>query len=445
MTYFNKLLISNVILSLFLLAGCSSDSSTSNSSNYALGTVSKLGSVYVNGERYDTSSASITVDGVNATDSEVLNRPVVVSSSSTNVATSVKAETAVKGTVDSVNSATSSWVIMGQTVRLDDGGTLSGTPIAGDLVEVSGLVKPGGIIVATIVEEKNALTEYKIKGYISSVNTSNSTFVIGGKTINYASANISDLGGNPAVDMLVEVKADADASPLIATVVETDDIGVNDATHVEVEGYILDITGSNPNFTFTVSGVAVSTNSNTTFETGNSSYLANNVKVEVEGSLSGGTLTASKVSLRDSVRVEGDITGLSGNNFNITNMTGITFTVDANTEYNSSNDQLSDFANGTHVRLRGVPTGATSVLITRLDERSADTAFYLRGPAETDNDTDSITVLGEVINISTGFTYEDMDGGAIADDATFLSQVSVGTPVKISGDSGTYDTIELED
>lgn len=442
MKQLKMIFVLNMLLTMLLTSGCSDD--PAGNSNYALGTVTKLGSVYVNGERYDTSSATVTRDGVNATDSEVLGMPVEVSSSSSNVASSVTAETAVKGTVDVVNNASTSWEVMGQTVRLDDGGTLSGTPIAGDLVEVSGLVKPGGVIVATIVEEKNALTEYKIKGYISSVDTGAQTFVIGGKTINYAGANISDLGGNPAADMLVEVKADADADPLVATVVEPDGPSVSSASHIEVEGYISGISGTNPNFTFTISGQDVTTNSSTTFETGNNTYLANNVKVEVEGSLSGGTLTASKVSLRDSVRAEGDITSLSGNSFNITGMTGITFTVDTNTEYNSSSDALSDFSNGSHVRLRGVPTGAASVLITRLDERSADTKLYLRGPAESDDDTGSITVLGEVVDISGFVTFKDQDDGTVANAGTFLGMVSVGTPVKMSGD-GAYNTIELED
>ncbi len=264
--------------------------------------------------------------------------------------------------------------------------------------------------------------------------------------MDYSGANTSDLGSNPEADMLVKVKASGDASPLTATAVEAEGPEVSNAATMEIEGYIKGLSGSNPDYSFSIAGQPVQTNVSTTFETGNNAYLANNIKVEVEGRLSKGTLTATKLSLRDSVRVEGDITGLSGSSFNIEGMTGITFTARSDTEYSSTNDILSDFANGMHVRLRGFPSGASSVAVTRLVERNADTAVFLRAPVEAVS-SPNVTVLGITVD-TTLLTFQNQDDSAISS-ATFFGSAGVGTPVKISGDEPggtiTWADIELED
>ncbi|MDH5180155.1 MAG: DUF5666 domain-containing protein [Gammaproteobacteria bacterium] len=441
-----KIILVAVLLPHLFLSGC--DGGSSGDTNYAMGTVTKLGSVYVNGVRYHTNSATVTLDDSIVTDSQVLGMPVVVSSSSSNQASTVTAKTVVKGKITSINADGTSMVVLGQTIRLDDGATVSGiTPAVDVLVEVTGLVKPGGVIVASTVEGKSALTGYKVMGYITSVDTGAKTFVIGGLTVNYGSATLSDMGSGPAVDMLVEVKAASDSTPLAASTVEQYGPGVSSASHIEVEGYVKGFSGSNPNFSFTVSGVDVTTNSSTTFEFGATAYLADNIKVEVEGSMSNGTLTASKVSLRDSIRVEGDMTGKNGNSFNIDGMAGISFTVDSNTEYNSTTDAYTDFSDNDQLRLRGVPTGATSVLVTRMDDRNPDSTVYLRGPIS--NETgNNVTVLGITVDVTTLTSRHNLDDSTMTN-SEFLAAVGVGSPVKVSGTitggTITWNQIELED
>ncbi|MDH5376925.1 MAG: DUF5666 domain-containing protein [Gammaproteobacteria bacterium] len=430
-----------------LLNACSNSEDENNTSKitpntYVVGSVTKLGSVYVNGMRYDTSSASITRDGAAATANDVLQMPVEVVAStngSSGIATAVVAETVVKGVLDSVPSNEVSLQVMGQTIRLDDGAminTIAGNNVLADLdtvgmlVEVAGFVKEDGIIVATRVEEKSALTEYKVTGYISALGAG--TFDISGKTIDYSGADTSDLGGAPAVGMLVEAKASANGDPLMASVVEKDGPSVSDAANSEVEGYIRSIAGTSPDFTFTVDGQSVATNTNTVFETGSNSFLANGVKVEVEGVLSSGVLTAAKVSLKDSVRAEGDLINVSGNDFSLNGLTGITFTIDSSTEQNISTDAKESFVNGDHVRLRGTPTGTNTVKVSRIDERNADTGVYLRGPAQSKT-ASSVTILGVAVTTTGLASFEDQNGSAVFDEASFLALVSAGTPVKLSG------------
>jgi len=66
-----------------------------------------------------------------------------------------------------------------------------------------------------------------------------------------------------------------------------------DAGKVEMEGYINVVTSQTQ---FTVGTQAVQTTGSTVFENGASSDIAVGRKIEVEGPLAGGVLTATKVS-----------------------------------------------------------------------------------------------------------------------------------------------------
>ena len=457
-----KIFITSLVL--VLLSACSGGTGGTGAggttSSVSSGAVTKLGSVFVNGVEFETINASITRDGVTVSEATVLSMPAEVIgtiSGDSGTAVSVTASTAVKGVVDSVTNETS-MVVMGQTIRLDDGALVSTNPndaftdlIAGDLVEIAGMPKTGGVIIATLVEEKSSLLEYKVKGYVKSgtVNTGAKTFEIGGLIINYNSADMSDVPGGPADDLLLEVKASTApvAGVLTATKIEIEGLSIDTADKVEVEGYIRDLTGSNPDYTFYINGQEVQTDSSTVFEGATATFIAENIKVEAEGVLVSEVIQADKVSLKDSVRMEGDIVSLSGNSFSLEGMTGITVTVNAATEINSTSDLFTDFSNGTHVRLRGVPATATTVTVTRLDERNpGDPDAYLRGPVSGIAST-VITVLGQDIDV-VGLSFQDENDVGITQSA-FLAAIQVGTPVKIQGTlSGaviTWDSAELED
>lgn len=429
-------------------------------SDVSSGEVTKLGSVFVNGVEFNTTGAAITRDGATVPEASVLNMEVEVKgdiTGSTGTATSVAASSTLKGVVDSVLNDTT-MTVMGQTVRLADGAvvsTLSNADVLTDLVggnyvEVHGLPKPGGVVVASYVEEISLPAEFKLKGYITGGTITATTFDIGGLTVNFSSADTTDLPGGPQPDQLVEVKAAGApvAGVLTATRVEREGLSVTAAPEVEVEGYVKNLSGGHPNRVFFINGQEVHTSGTTTFAGITATYLAENVKVEAEGTLSGGILTANKVYLKDSIRMEGDIVGLSGNSFKLVGMPGINLTVIASTEYDSASSVLTDFSNGTHVRLRGYPDSASSVIVTRLVDRgAADSTVYLRGPVSAVADP-NITIMSRVINL-TGLSYSNYDESPIADLATFLSSVQIGIQVKVKGTQAagvvTWDSAELED
>ena len=80
--------------------------------------------------------------------------------------------------------------------------------------------------------------------------------------------------------------------------------------------------------------------------------IAVGAKLEAEGSISGGVLTATKVSFRDAIRLEGDIASISGNSLTLTGLSGVTVNVTSITELKNV-ASIGALAVGNHLRIRG--------------------------------------------------------------------------------------------
>ena len=290
------------------------------------GTVTGFGSVFVNGVEFDTQTGSVTLDGSSgpdeATDSHRgLKVGMVVKVDGEfdddgihGAATEIEYEDNLEGPVDSItdiDATTKQAVVLGQTVILDKNRTnfektTFDTLVVGNVIEVSGLTDADGNIRATYVEMKavsfvSGTTEMEVKGTIKSLDTGAKTFQINALTVNYASADTGDLsGGIPANGQFVEVKGTSFGAggELIATKVEPEDdgLGVADADEAEIEGYVTAFTSSSQ---FTVGNQPVETTGSTVFEGGMAGDIAVGRKLEVEGSLGGGILTATKIEFED--------------------------------------------------------------------------------------------------------------------------------------------------
>ena len=127
--------------------------------------------MFVNGKRFETDHASFLVDDQPGTQSDLkLGMTVAVTGTLSNnqrSATLVRQQDAVEGLVQSVAADGLSLVVMGQTVLVDNT-TIIDNNIPGqnilnllagtDFVEVSGHVRPSGVIQATFIEKKPAGT-----------------------------------------------------------------------------------------------------------------------------------------------------------------------------------------------------------------------------------------------------------------------------------------------
>jgi hypothetical protein len=295
--------------------GTIADAGIGGSGITSVGVVTAVGSITVNGVKFDTQGATVIVDDAHGQDSDLkiglvanvtgtLNRDGV-----TGKATRVEINNELKGSTDSAPVITASggtFTVFSQLVLVDgntvfgNASTLADFP-AGTAVEVSGLRDSGGQVLATRVEKKAAApAAIEVKGTIDKVNAS--TFTLGALSVNFGAAQrINFPATGLSNGLLVEVKAPPPSGGVLtAASVEVRSGGLGQVSgEVHLEGFMNGLTGSAPNFSFTVNGQNVTSNASTDYDNGASGNLVNNIRVEVEGQISGGVLVATKVKFKE--------------------------------------------------------------------------------------------------------------------------------------------------
>lgn len=428
------------------------------SSSVSSGAITGFGSVKLVGKEYDTQNSSFMVDEQSGSQNDLKVGMVVtvngsLSSTGTRSATTITQEDVVEGAIQSIPSTNDRIVVLGQTVLIDNGTVFDNdiTPnnisglATGQLVEVNGFVTGKGQITATLIERKSPppTPRCEVKGIVENHNSGTQTFTIGGLNVSYnGGTNISDMP-SPAVNAWNDLLVEVNGSPctqvsqmFTATEVEPERINVANANEIEVEGAI---TLFNSSASFTVNGVPVVTNSNTNFEGGVAGDLAFGVEVEVEGSLTNGVLTAKKVSFRDNVEIEGDVTGVAP--FTIAGLSPLTVATNAQTTFKNGPVAVND-----HIRVRGRPTGPNTVIAAEFEKLSANTRVILEGAVQSAANP-NVTVLGVLINTSS-ISDDNFNGpNEVAIGRTvFFTAVKVGTLVKAQGDliGGLVQWSEIE-
>ncbi len=283
----------------------------------SVGAITRFGSVWVNGVEFKSNTATIKIDDNPHPESDLRVGMVarVDGSISGASATTITVSSAAKGYVESVNG--NQMVVMGQTVISDGATTISNGPIAaGNYVEVHGLVVSDGTISATYIEKKatQASPPFAVKGFVKAHNTTTNAFTVGALNITMgASPTLSDMPAGSWNGLQVEVKGTACAGnppacgTLTASKVEPHGPR-GTVAKVEVEGFVTSFASIS---SFTVGNQAVVTTASTVFQGGLATDLVAGTKVEVEGSLSAGVLTATKVSFRENIRFEANIESLN--------------------------------------------------------------------------------------------------------------------------------------
>jgi len=461
-------------------ASASAGGASGSGSASASGTVTGFGSIIVNGKRFETEAASVSIDDQPSSQCAVspTNRcglqegmTVKVSGSfngSTNRAANIVQEDTLEGPITSVDVTNSQFAVLGQTVLVDDTTKFDSVVslnnlLPGQLVEVSGFVKSDGVIAASFIERKpgtgcSAICE--VKGTVRNHNAGLATFQIGGLTVIYDSATlINDMPvptGSNWNGIFVEVKGtgfDATTTTLTATKVEPENEGIgNVVDEFEVEGFVTQAGTPNGNIIdFTIDTTPVRTTANTEFRGGTVDEIVVGAKMSAEGRFDGTTLIARHVKFHESVRLEGDIETIGTNSLTLKGLPGITVTVNSQTEFKANGgatiNNLSDLAINNHIRVRGRVSGTNSVIATRIQLRSSDNDVDLQGPVQAASDP-TLTILGVTVD-TTGVTqFEGVDDGPMSR-AAFFAAVQVGTLVKVKGTLNgivvTWDEAELED
>lgn len=430
----------------------------------SFGLVTAVGSITVNGVKFDTQGATVTIDDARGEESDlkvglVTNITGTLDSGRvTGKATRVDVDNELKGTVDSAPTITASggtFTVFSQLVVVD-GNTVFGNAtglgdfIAGTPVEVSGFRDSGGQVRATRVEKKAVVpANIKLKGTTSNVNNGARTFTLGTLTIDFAGAQtINFPAGGLSDGLLVEVKAASlpSAGVLTAASVEVRSGGLGQVSgEVELEGIINGLAGSAPNFSFTVNGQNITTNAGTAYDSGTSANLANNIRVEVEGQISGGVLLAAKVEFKEKdndVKITAQVSAKSATASNLTvfGLPGVSVTTDVSTIFQDNSSRqlrvfgIAEIQVNDWLVIEAVKDGANSVVATKVVrvEAPSDNRSILQGPADSRTALPDIFILGVEGRTQTTTIFQDANGGPLIQTA-FFGQLSTDRIVKMSG------------
>ncbi len=435
----------------------------------AIGPISTFGSVVVNGVRYDTTSASFTINDASGVESDLSVGQIVVvkgeidSNGTTGTANEVIFDDSVKGPVQSIDLAGSSLVVLGQTVLVsvdtsfDDNispASLDGLTV-GDIVEVSGLPDANGNIVATRIEAKPAGTPFEVHGNVSSLDSANFRFNINSLVVDYSGATLDNFpGGQITEGDFVEAKGTTlgATGELIATSVELENALADgqDGDRIEIEGFITRFVSPTD---FDVSGFPVTTTANTVYVGGDETDLGLNIKVEVEGDLdANGVLVAEEVDIRraKAVRARATIDSVDANAGTVV-LLGITVTTDELTRFeDKSNAQvepltIDDIAAGNFVEVRGdeFPAGSGNILASIFERDDPDPETRLQGFVETVSDP-SLTILGVTIETNGATIFRD-ENDLVISSTEFFNRVAAGDLIQAQGTESADTVITAEE
>lgn len=447
-----------LLISLSACGGGETGTGAAPGGDISVGAITGFGSVWVNGVRFDSTGTAISLEGTSVSQSELREGMVVRVRGSINadgvsgVANQIVAEAELRGPVQLVNDA-SSLLVLGQVVQAGplvvlEGMTAVTELMPGDLVEINGFVKQDGIISATRIAVDNSISEYKLTGYLTSLDPATMTFKIGQQNISYAGADLTGMNGQPLEAVtFVRVSGSLDANLLVATTVRTGDVEDHNAGHIELEGYVTSFASES---SFVVNGVPVRTSILTDFQGGLPADVSVGVKLEVEGSLIDGALYADMVEFHESIRLESMLQSVdaAAGTLVLNGLETLIIRVDGNTDLRGTTG-LAQLSPVHTIRLRGILAGDNSIVATRLEARvETSTMVALQGPLDADPVYPGFSVLGIDVNTS---TWQDSDcslDNAVSSCSLFYTTARAGDLVDVEGDyqlgSVTWTKLELD-
>lgn len=311
----------------------------------AAGTVTGFGSVIVDGNRFDDSSATVSIEFDSASPksgalTEIkLGMQVEVQSDDGLKAGRISVSPEIVGKIASL--AADGFVVLGQTVKISTDlsnptafegvASLAGLAV-GDVVEVHGQRDASNALVATRIERKDpsSVAFVRVVGTVGGLNAGGTSFMLGTLTVNVdGTTQVRPAGTTLANGQRVAVYAtSATGTSLTARTVVVRRGTLADGQTGKIGGLItgLDFAAR----TFDLGAYKVDA-SKATFANGTAADLANGRPVRVQGTLSGSTIQASAVGF---LKNKGD---------SKVELTGA----------------ITDFVSGASFKVRGVPVDAS--------------------------------------------------------------------------------------
>ena len=271
-----------------------------------IGSVGGLGSIILNGVRYNTDAATTSLEDTTELQIGMSVRIAGKIDTEFTAATAQQVESAaeLRGAVSVIDLTGGSFVVMGTTVTIDgatvwSGANSLGDVVAGSVVQVWGLPSAPGTLRATRVELKPVSGEPLVTGVVQNLDRTGQQFMLGQLTVRYGSAAFS--GGIDASTLAdgAIVRVRGSAMPVLGTLNATKVQGwyavpTQNAAAVQLAGVITNYGGLNA---FKVLGTAVDA-SNAIVTGGPVSSIGDGVKVELDGFMTNGVLVVKKLRIR---------------------------------------------------------------------------------------------------------------------------------------------------
>ncbi|NQZ95710.1 MAG: hypothetical protein HRU01_04310 [Myxococcales bacterium] len=457
------------------------------------GAITSIGSIVVNDVRWSIDSASLSDDGAMASPGDFQVGMVVTiegtRTGATGEATSVEADDAIEGPVDSITSMdadTKELTILGQSVLVDRVDTLFDDSSPGfdfdtiavdDIVEVHGFI--GASIVATRVERIGTFTgektEIEVKGSVLNLDLGSGTFSIGSLTVNYdpdgVGTDLDDMpGGQVANGDLVEVhgtllpggevSADSTFNVCIHDCsIELEGPFEGDAEDFEIEGLVGNFASLAD---FEVAGQPVDASGTVEFEPASLEFsIADDLRVEAEGRLVDGVVIATELKLRSGrSRIRAEIKDAADIDVGAGTLLllGVSLEVTAGTKLEDDVHSVVDFglddlSAGDFLAVRGVANG-TGVTLSELKRKSTGDV-RVRGSVEAFDDVaGTFTILGVDLTTDGSTSFGGFPAPGVSTEAEFYAFLMVNPGATISakdkedGNETSFDfadDVEFED
>jgi hypothetical protein len=446
---------------LLMLLSCSSDDGGGTGGTgivsqpvVARGTVTELGSVVVGGIRFETSAATIVINGRPGSEADLRVGHVVSiagtldASGTLGTAETVSVDNTLMGPIVSIGPAANSLVVLGQIVVADETTQFGETPFSalrvGNIVAVSGFEDTQGVLRATRIDKtQDAFSpglELEVNGTIANLDEATQSFTLE-TTLNRLQIDFSAAQRLPADIQLgngqsVEVTStrNVENGVLVADRVAVKDIelrGEPDSKGV-LEGFITRVISAD---TFEVKldvGVQmVRHTQTTTFEGGTISDIVENQRVEVEGSFDADSILVAQeidFAVHGTVEIEGVVTTiLSADTFAVN---GQVVRLTPDTAY--TRGTAADIVLNAQMQVEGF-FDTNGVLIATGIEFFVDTEGIITAITS----ADIFEVEGQVVRLTSDTVFEN---GPAAD-------LAVGRRVEVEGlfdDHGVLVAISVE-
>lgn len=388
----------------------------------------------------------------------------------TRTAERIEVENEVRGNVTAVDAAANpqAFTVGGLRVLVDDATVYANlNPLGfagiavGGYVEVHGIRDAAGNLRATRVEGQvrdDANPADELKGTVGALDTNANTFALGAVTVNYGNATFSPAGAGEASlanGIVVEVHGAFNTAGTVFTATRVDIEDLEDdngglrpreGERNESEGFVtnLSVAAGATSGTFTLNGRTVSFSASTQFRGGSLADLANNVRVEVDGTVSGTTLVAREIRFKQprvllasqasAVDVANRRLTLFGRAVQLNDLTDVRTPLTAITP------------NSTRVEVRAFIDGTGALIAERIEASNSGGArdIVQAVVSAADPTGRTVTLLGITASVSTA-SFRDIDDRPISE-AQFFAAVTPGrTTVKVKGTSFNITSLRAEE